>query len=86
MCSGSEAGSYLKAHRLCVSLNSRLESNKEEDEEFRLEDAAHSRRERLLDVAWWREVRPFTFVYFHQCAQRVGDVGCIYWVQRVVIY
>ena len=26
---------------------------------FRLEDAAHSRRERLVDVAWWREVRPF---------------------------
>jgi len=30
MCSGSEAGSF-KAHRLCVSLNSRLERNKEED-------------------------------------------------------
>jgi len=28
MCSGSEAGSYL---RLCVSLSSRLESNKEEE-------------------------------------------------------
>jgi len=29
--SGSEAGSYFKAHRLCVSLNSRRGSNKEED-------------------------------------------------------
>jgi hypothetical protein len=28
MCSGSEAGSYLKAHRPCTSLKSRLESNK----------------------------------------------------------
>jgi len=34
MCSGSEAGVF-KAHRLCVSLNSRLESNKEEEEKTR---------------------------------------------------
>ena len=35
MCSGSEAGSYLiKAHRLCESLNSRLESNKVEEEDL----------------------------------------------------
>ena len=31
MCSGSEAGLVFKAHRLCVSLNSRLESNKDEE-------------------------------------------------------
>ena len=30
MCSGSEEGSYLRLNRLCVSLNSRLETNKEE--------------------------------------------------------
>jgi len=37
MCSVSEAGSYLRLDTkyiiLCVSLNSRLESNKEEEEE-----------------------------------------------------
>ena len=31
MCSGSEAGSYLRAHRLCVLLYFRLKSNKEEE-------------------------------------------------------
>jgi len=31
MCSGSEAGSYLRLIDFCVSLDSRLESNKEED-------------------------------------------------------
>jgi len=39
MCSGSEAGSYLR--QIFVSLNSRLESNKEEEEE---EEGALSRR------------------------------------------
>ena len=39
MCSGSEAGSY-KAHRLCVSLNPRLESNKEEEK--KVEVRVHS--------------------------------------------
>ena len=33
MCSGSEAGSYLRLRDLCITLNSRLESNKEEEEE-----------------------------------------------------
>ena len=32
-CSGSEAGSYLRLIDFCVSLNSRLESNKEEERE-----------------------------------------------------
>jgi len=32
------AGLVFKAHRLCVSLNSRLESNKEEEEEEASED------------------------------------------------
>ena len=32
-CSGSEAVSYFKAHRLCASLNSRLERNKEKEKE-----------------------------------------------------
>ena len=31
MCSDSEVGLYFKAHRLCVSLNSRRESNKEKE-------------------------------------------------------
>ena len=35
MCSGSEAGLVFKAHRLCVSLNFRLESNKEEKKDLR---------------------------------------------------
>jgi len=32
MCSGSEAGSYVRLIDFCVSLNSRLESNEEEAE------------------------------------------------------
>ena len=32
--SGFEAGSYLKAQRLCLSFNSRLQSNKEEEEDM----------------------------------------------------
>jgi len=32
MCSGSEAGSYLRLTDFAISLNSRLESNKEEEE------------------------------------------------------
>ena len=32
MCSGSEVGLVFKAHRLCVSLNSRLESNTADEE------------------------------------------------------
>ena len=34
MCSDSNAGSYSKAQSLCVSLNSRLESDKEEVQGF----------------------------------------------------
>ena len=34
MCSGSEEGSYLRLIDLCISLNSRLESNKEEEEDL----------------------------------------------------
>jgi len=45
MCSGSEAGSYLRL-RLCVSLNSRLESNKEETKRR----TSHARE-------GWREMR-----------------------------
>jgi len=39
MCSGTEAGSYLRLID-CVSLNSRLESNKEEAERFQEEERA----------------------------------------------
>ena len=66
MCSGSEAGSYLRLIDFCASLNSRRESNKEEaDHEVKGDLAAerfwHLRpggwreRESALLTAYWSE-------------------------------
>jgi len=47
-------GLLFKVHRLCVSLNSRLESNKEEQEVLRLDEPLDRY---ILDLVWhWRHL------------------------------
>ena len=51
MCTGSEAGSYLRLKDI-VSLNSRLESNREEEEEDGRGRAAHQEIDHGRDTEW----------------------------------
>ena len=60
VCSGSEAGSYFKAHGLCVSLNFRLESNDEEEEEGRRHwyGTCIAFYRILWMIYWWVRIAP----------------------------
>ena len=80
-----QGGLVFKAHRLCVSLNSRLESNKEEEEQG-CQGAWKSKRgfspdferdrERHNRLRALRATRPHTVGYIGGCDQEQGGIEC----------